>query len=292
MNVRALCVAALALACRRVDHPTPAPVAPPPPRAVPAPVPAAPDGGAAASAEGAPDALVDLDGDGQVDQVFNDPPRVVRHGRDPEALSLDSADQSNVITGRLPLGGRIFVVVEGVGHEVDHDAPGGARSYTWGGVGLFEFRPGEGARVAWEFRTEANQVDPASWRFAPQSDGTILATSTLGDDGLPHTAVTARLARTAAGDLHAVTCWQPALPSIAETPCTTTVRSSFHLRLTETMRPSESAPSYPAGTRVTVLQRGTVRRGAATLSCVRLPDEAGSVGWAFVTDAERARCAP
>ena len=57
------------------------------------------------------------------------------------------------------------------------------------------------------------------------------------------------------------------------------------------LRPSENGAAYRAGTRVAVLQRGSVRRGSATLSCVRVLDDVGTVGWAFVTDAERARCA-
>jgi|GEM_PF-5109865 hypothetical protein len=268
-----------------VTAPARAPVSPPPP--------AAPDAVAVAPGE-VPDAVLDLDGDGRVDQVFHDPARVVRHsasGPLPEDLVVPSADQGNAVVGQVTLDGRPALVVEGNGREVDHDTPGRLRSYTWAGVGVFEFPAGAAARLGWEFRVETNRIAHDGWRVVATPDGSLLVTSNLGDDGVAGAAVTARLVRNGDGGFAQAGCWQAAPPSAPEPPCETAIRAPFHLRLTETMRPSENGSTYRAGTRVAVLQRGSLRRGSATLSCVRVLDDVGGVGWAFVTDAERARCA-
>lgn len=273
------------------------PAAPAPSHA-PAPMPSIVDAGigdvgvdAGAPPEGTE--LVDLDGDGRLDELRRDPADVVLHragGEQAVSFELPSAVDGNVVTDRLTLDGRAVVVVEGSGHEVDHDGPR-TRSYTWAGVGLFAFPTGESPRLLWEYRIEMNGADgTGGWRFAPQADGSVLVTTSLGDAGLPRTPVTARLTRTGDGTYELSTCWQATPPANAEPPCETVLRSAFRLRPVETMQPGEGSSGYAAGTRVRVLQRGTTRRGTATLSCVRTLGDAPSLGWTFVTDAERARC--
>jgi hypothetical protein len=277
----------------------PAAVAPPASPPAPAPVAPPPATSAASVADAgdgpAPDPVVDLDGDGRPDRVYLDDARVVRqtaNGPLEERLRLESAEDDNHVTAQLAVGGRVLLVVQGSGHEVDHDGPR-TRSYTWGSVGVFEFAARGPARLLWEFRSEFNaQDDHEDWRFAAQPDGSLLATSTLGDDGAQGTEVTARLVRNRDGVFEPATCWDASPPASPEPPCETTLAAGGSLRVTERMRPGPNATEVPAGTRVTVLRRGTVRRGAATLSCVRFGAGVVNLGWAFVTDAERARCTP
>lgn len=295
MRFRVVVVALVVSACRSS---VPTAVAPPaaPPAPAPVATPPATDASVADTGnEPAPDSVVDLDGDGRPDRVYNDDARVVRqaaNGPLEEELRLESAEDNNHVTAQLTFGSRTALVVQGTGHEVDHDGAR-TRSYTWGSVGVFEFPAGGAARRVWEFRAEFNaQDDHEDWRFAPQPDGSLLATSTLGDDGAQGTEVTSRLVRNREGVFEAVTCWDASPPAAPEPPCETTLAAGGSLRVTERMRPGPNATGVPAGTRVTVLRRGTVRRGTAMLSCVRFGASIVYLGWAFVTDAERARCAP
>lgn len=247
-------------------------------------------------AEPRADSVIDLDGDGRRDRVYNDPARVIRQtasGPQEEELRLESAENNSHITSQFTLDRLPALVVMASGHEVDHDTPGRPRSYTWGSVGVFQFAVGAPARRVWEFRSEFNQGDdPEDWRFAPQPDGSILATSTLGDDGVRGAAVSTLLVRNRQGVFEPTTCWQTSPLAAPEPPCETTLGAGGRLRVTERTRPGPNAGSVRAGSRVTVLRRGTVRRGVATLSCVRVHGSVEGPGWAFVTDAERARCTP
>jgi len=242
------------------------------------------------------DSVIDLDGDGRADRVYNNDARVVRQsasGPTDEDLRLESASDGTHIASQFTLDRLPALVVMASGHETDHDTPGRLRSYTWGSVGVFTFAVGAPARRVWEFRAEFNQADDRyDWRFAPQPNGSIIATSTLGDDGVRGAAVSALLVRNRQGVFEPTTCWQTSPLTAPEPPCETTLRAGGALRVTERTRPGPNASTVRAGARVTVLRRGTVRRGAATLSCVRVHGSVDSPGWAFVTDAERARCTP
>ncbi len=253
------------------------------------------DAGSAAPAEPTADSVVDLDGDGRPDRVYNDGARVVRqtaNGPAEEDLRLESAEDNTHVAAQFTLDGRPALVVMASGHEVDHDGPR-TRSYTWGSVGVFQFAVGARARCVWEFRSEFNRGDdPQDWRFVQQPNGGVLATSRLGDDGVRGAAVSALLVRNRDGVFAPSTCWQTSPLAAPQPPCETTLHAGGALRVTERTQPGPNASSVPPGSRVTVLVRGTVRRGAATLSCVQIHGRTEGLGWAFVTDTERARCTP
>ncbi len=239
--------------------------------------------------------VVDLDGDGRLDRVFNERARVVRQtasGPLEEDLRLAHAQDNPHVTGQFTLDGRPALVVMAPGHDDDFD-PFGTHSDNWGSVGVFQFTAGAPARRVWEFRSEFDRRDDfRDWRFVPQHDGSVLATSQIGDDGVRRAAVSTRLVRNNEDVFAQSTCWQR--PPLAEPqpPCETTLVAGGGMRSTELTRPGPNTSIMLPGMRVTVLLWGTTRHGAATLSCVQLRVRPDVMGWAYVTDADRARCRP
>ena len=238
---------------------------------------------------------IDIDGDAQADAVVTHEDHCVLIRQNPggitaELLAPETADQSVQCLPLFALHGRTLVPVVATGHETDN-----GRSETWTSIALFAATPMHAAVNVWEHRVPTNNGDDAvASAFVPLPDGTLAASSSLGDD---------RPAG-ASGSFHAVlrwngaqnrfdqiSCWQPTRPtaSPAAMPgCTGTPGASFHLRVAEQLEAPRSSAEFPAGTRLTVLAPGTLTRGEARLHCVSTPS--GDVGYAFLTASELSGC--
>ncbi len=238
---------------------------------------------------------VDLDLDGTADQWWASSCVASRHvatGWAAVHLGTPSQPEHSVCAATVDVAGHPLVAVTGDGHEVDE-----GRSSTWVEAQVTAF-PGNDAQLSvWSQRVEANRGSAAGdFAFTPAGTDGLRIAASLGDAvpaGSPARFEQVLRWHPSAGAFRVDSCWDaPAATPSATLPdgearCTVTARGAFHLRDVP-FAGSDAAREVPAGTALQVLSVGTVRRGATTLHCVRVPD--GSVGWTFLTAAERAPC--
>lgn len=238
-------------------------------------------------------ATEDYDHDGTPDAYVAGSCTVARHlarGWASVTLGTLSQPENSECGAPLRVAGRWLFPVTGGGHETDE-----GRSYTWKEAGLHALPVDAASTEVWGARVEDNNGNAAGeFRFEALGDGAVLVSAQMGDATPPgQSGPMFQVARwdAAAGRFAVASCWQATRPAAAPAgaaACTATPGASFHLRDTQTLS-SENAREYPAGTTVAVLAAGALRRGEATLHCVRAPD--GTVGYAFLT-AEEARGCP
>ncbi len=234
----------------------------------------------------------DLDLDGTPDAYVASSCTVARHvarGWVSVALGTRSQPENTVCGAPLSVGGRWLIPITGNGHETDE-----GRSHTWEEAALIAFQGDAASTEVWNSRVEENSGHPGGeYRFEMLGSDAVLISAQMGD-ATPQgqSGPMFQVLRFDPNTRHLSTssCWLTTRPSEAPTGakmCTVAVGSSFHLRDTQTLS-SENTSSFPAGSSLAVLARGTLRRGEATLHCVRAPD--GQVGYAFITPAEAQVC--
>jgi hypothetical protein len=236
---------------------------------------------------------VDLDDDGAADAYDPATCRVRRRrgGRAVEvALGTRSQPENSECFAPLRVGRRWLFPVRGRGHETDE-----GRSSSWVEATLALLPADADSADAWTSRFEDNDAHPAGdYAFASLGPDAVVISANVGDvtpAGQVGPMFQVVRWEAVAQRLVTASCWQPARPAAvpAVVPgCTARPGAALRLRDTETLR-ADGAATIAAGTALDVLSVGTMRRGAATLHCVRAPD--GQVGYAFVLPGELTGCA-
>lgn len=236
---------------------------------------------------------VDLDEDGTVDAYDAAACRVrrTRGGHPVEvALGTRSQPENSECLAPLRVGRRWLLPVTGRGHETDE-----GRSYTWVEATLALLPADADSAEAWSSRFEDNRGHAAGdYAFAALGPDALVVSASVGDaTPAGHVGPMFQVVRweEVAQRLVTASCWRPTRPTqipVVLPGCVARPGASLHLRDTETLS-AENATAVAAGTALDVLSVGTLRRGAATLHCVRAPD--GQVGYAFVLPGELSGCA-